>query len=61
MPIYQYRCGKCKKIFEVYDNIKNSDYNTICECGYIAKKIISVSNFRIKGYSYANGYSKGGK
>ena len=60
MPIYEYKCGKCKKTFEQYDEAKNSDNYAICKCGYIANKIISRSNFRIKGYSYSNGYSKGG-
>jgi len=60
MPIYEYKCGKCKKKFEVYNDIKNLDDYTICECGYIANKIISPPGvIYIKGYSEKNGYSKG--
>ena len=29
----------------------------ICICGNTANKIISLSNFKINGYSEANGYS----
>lgn len=62
MPIFEYQCKKCGYIFEEVILNKIPKIGTICpNCSYIATKIISDSNFVIKGYSEKNGYSKGEK
>ena len=59
MAIYEYKCKKCMRII-VRSYPMDSFPKTIkCErCGREAEKMISVSNFVMKGYSYRNGYSK---
>lgn len=59
MPIYEYQCSKCGYIFEEVNINSITKLSTQCpHCGKIAPKIMSSSNFVIKGYSYKNGYSK---
>lgn len=61
MPIYEFRCPKCKKIIEeMFPMNKNPD-STTCKCGSKAIKILSAGIFNIKGFSYRNGYSKENK
>jgi putative FmdB family regulatory protein len=51
MPIYQYQCSKCNKIFDLFRLSIKKEYPTaICiHCGAIAKKIVSqVSKFIFK-------------
>lgn len=62
MPIYEFKCSKCNKIssklLPIGSNLKNIECS---KCGGEAKKILSTNNFRINGYSYKNGYSRGNK
>lgn len=60
MPIYEFRCPKCKKITEKMFSINEKSDYIVCKCGYIATKILSPVFNRIKGFSEKNGYSKGG-
>lgn len=57
MPIYEFKCNKCKSTFEQLT--KESDNISTCPvCGHQSHKIISISHFRIHGYTEENGYSK---
>jgi len=59
MPVYEYQCIKCNKIFEKFQNIKNIKKTITCECGSTAKKIISNTSFVLTGKGWAkDGYSK---
>lgn len=58
MPIYEFRCKKCKKTTEKMIYKDEEDNYIICKCGYIANKILSSGIFKIKGYSSSNNYSK---
>lgn len=59
MAIYEYKCSKCMRIIIKSYPIDRFPKTIRCEkCGREAEKLISVSNFNIKGYSYKNGYSK---
>jgi len=58
MPIYEFKCKKCGKLTEQIFPITKDVNHIVCECGYISKKIMSISSFKINGYSYENGYSK---
>lgn len=58
MPIYEYKCEKCKKITERFFKINEDSNYIICDCDYIANKILSPGIFNIKGFSENNGYSK---
>ncbi len=60
MPIYQYECVKCKFISEIlFFNIKNAKDRYICpKCYSRANKIISPSNFILKGDGWYKPESK---
>lgn len=58
MPLYEYYCKTCNKMFEKLS--KYGEDKSVCpKCGEKCNKFISASNFKINGYSYSNGYSKG--
>jgi putative FmdB family regulatory protein len=50
MPLYEYKCSRCKKTFEFLEKI-TSDPKTICpECGtQTLKRQISPAGFKLKG------------
>ena len=55
MPIYEYKCSKCKKIIEKYFNSMNVTGIIWCEtCNSMAFKIISKSNIHYKGKGFYN-------
>jgi putative FmdB family regulatory protein len=60
MALYEFSCENCAEIFE--DIVPMGTKETECKkCGKKATKVMSVSHFRIEGYSEANGYSDKGK
>ncbi len=69
MPIYEYRCCKCLKVFEEIRKIKDNNsasYNreyACCSCGYIANRTLpSTFNFKLKGGGwFRDGYVNGKK
>jgi putative FmdB family regulatory protein len=57
MPIYEYQCQKCYNIFEVFHKIEE-EVNPVCpKCLSEARRIISATNFILKGSGfYVNDY-----
>jgi len=57
VPIYEYQCQKCNYIFEVFQKI-DEDLNPACpKCLAQARRIISATNFILKGSGfYVNDY-----
>ena len=57
MPIYEYQCDKCNEIFEIFHKI-DEECNVACpKCLGPAKKLISATNFILKGSGfYVNDY-----
>ncbi|MBW2056730.1 MAG: zinc ribbon domain-containing protein [Deltaproteobacteria bacterium] len=57
MPVYEYQCVVCGKIFEVLHGI-HEDYKADCpSCHGRVKRILSPSNFILKGAGfYVNDY-----
>ena len=49
MPIYEYKCEKCKKKFEVFQGITDGEVKTCKFCGGPVNKLISLSSFHLKG------------
>jgi putative FmdB family regulatory protein len=48
MPIYEYRCEKCEKVFEIQHRMSES--KTVCEeCGGGLERLISRTAFQFKG------------
>jgi putative FmdB family regulatory protein len=59
MPLYEFKCKNCGKIITKLMSVNEDSSNLLCDqCGGNVKKIISVSNFEIRGFNYSNGYSK---
>ena len=57
MPIYQYSCITCGHEFESV--VKMGASNPECEqCRGETRKLPTAGNFKLKGYTAANGYSK---
>lgn len=57
MPIYEFSCKKCGYKGEKIASMKTTSI-PCPDCNKEAKKIMSASNFTIKGFSEANGYSR---
>lgn len=57
MPIYEYECTQCQEIFEILHKI-DEDCKVACpKCLAPARKLISASNFVLKGAGfYVNDY-----
>ena len=51
MPIYEYKCTKCEKVFERIVSVADSSKAVFCDCSpkAKAKKIISAPSFRLEG------------
>jgi len=48
MPMYEFKCDNCCKIFERFCSINENEI--ICpNCNNKIKKIISLSNFKLEG------------
>lgn len=58
MPVYEYECQECKKVFEVQQKIADKPLSDCPECQAPVKKLMSMSSFQLKGGGwYADGYS----
>lgn len=58
MPIYEYKCSSCQKIFEVFQRITEDPLTSCPDCHGSVKKLVSMSAFHLKGGGwYADGYS----
>jgi len=49
MPIYEYRCKKCGKEFELFQKISDPAVKTCRFCKGPANRLISLSSFHLKG------------
>jgi putative FmdB family regulatory protein len=57
MPIYEYECRRCKEIFEIFHKIDENCKVACPKCLGPAKKLISATNFVLKGSGfYVNDY-----
>ena len=65
MPIYEYRCPKCQKIFEEWSHITEDHPEEPCpDCGTASPRIMSSTSFVLEGggwYVTDYGYRKGVK
>jgi len=58
MPVYEYECQECNKVFEVQQKIADEPLSDCPECHAPVKKLMSMSSFQLKGGGwYADGYS----
>ena len=49
MPIYEYECLKCKKVFEEVQKITDKPLAECSECGGALRKLITNTSFVLKG------------
>ena len=60
MPLYEYKCQTCGKIFEVIQKFADEPLKTHPDCGGVVEKVISAPAFHLKGTGwYATDYGKG--
>ncbi len=58
MPVYEYECQECDKVFEVQQKIADAPLSDCPECQGPVKKLVSMSSFQLKGGGwYADGYA----
>ncbi len=61
MPVYEYECKSCKKVFEVQQKMSDGPLTNCPECDGPVKKIMSMNSFQLKGGGwYSDGYSSSG-
>ncbi|MEM7827965.1 MAG: zinc ribbon domain-containing protein [Candidatus Aenigmatarchaeota archaeon] len=59
MPIYEYRCKHCGKVYEVIQKINEEAIKSCIYCGGEVERIISLSSFVLKGSGwYLTDYSE---
>ncbi|MBI5099464.1 MAG: zinc ribbon domain-containing protein [Nitrospirae bacterium] len=49
MPVYEYKCTKCDKKFEVMQKITEDPLTVCSSCGGVLKKLITNTSFVLKG------------
>jgi putative FmdB family regulatory protein len=60
MPVYEYECSGCQKVFEMQQRMADAPISVCPDCGGSMRKLISVSSFQLKGGGwYTDGYSNG--
>ncbi|MBN1354054.1 MAG: zinc ribbon domain-containing protein [Candidatus Omnitrophica bacterium] len=61
MPTYEYECGKCGNIFEIFQNITAKPVKTCPKCKGRVKRLIGKgAGIIFKGHGfYATDYKKG--
>jgi putative FmdB family regulatory protein len=58
MPVYEYECNGCRKVFEVQQRMADAPLSSCPECEGSVKKVMSMSSFQLKGGGwYADGYA----
>ncbi len=59
MPIYEYECKRCGKVFEVWQKITDEPIKKCPDCGGEVQKLISESSFILKGTGwYVTDYAR---
>ena len=61
MPLYEYQCKKCNKVFEVMQKFSDEPLKKHEGCGGKVEKQMSAPAFHLKGTGwYVTDYGKGG-
>jgi putative FmdB family regulatory protein len=62
MPLYDYKCHKCGKVFEVRQKFSDEILTVHPDCGGEVHRLISAPAIQFKGTGwYVTDYGKGGK
>lgn len=58
MPLYEYECPSCSRVFEIWQKISEKPKTACPDCSGPLKKLVSLSSFQLKGGGwYADGYA----
>ena len=58
MPVYEYECKECDRVFEVQQKMADEPLSHCPKCRAPIKKLMSMSSFQLRGGGwYADGYS----
>lgn len=58
MPVYEYECKACEKVFEVQQKMAEEPLSSCPDCQGSVSKLMSMSSFQLKGGGwYADGYA----
>jgi len=61
MPVYEYECKECEKVFEVQQKMADAPLAVCPDCSGPVTKLISMNSFQLKGGGwYADGYASAG-
>lgn len=61
MPIYEYKCERCDKVFEVRQKFADEPLTTHDECGGPVHRLLSAPAFQFKGSGwYITDYARAG-
>lgn len=61
MPLYEYRCSKCERVFEVIQKFSDAPLTAHENCGGAVERLISAAAFQFKGSGwYVTDYARGG-
>lgn len=61
MPLYEYRCSKCDKVFEKLQKFSDAPLTVHEDCGGTVERLISTSGLHFKGSGfYITDYAKSG-
>ena len=60
MPVYEYECSGCQKVFEMQQRMADEPISVCPQCGGSVRKLISMSSFQLKGGGWhTDGYGNG--
>ncbi len=60
MPLYEYRCEKCGKVFEVMQKFSDAPLVSHADCGGHVERLLSTPALQFKGSGwYITDYAKG--
>lgn len=51
--IYEYECKDCDKVWEVYTNNYDKEYDECHDCGKLCIRVISKNTFKLRGVGWA--------
>src|SRR5712691_9916366 len=61
MPLYEYQCSKCDKVFEVIEKFADAPLTVHEGCGGHVERLLSAPSLQFKGSGwYVNDYPKSG-
>lgn len=61
MPLYEYRCSKCERVFEVMQKFSDAPLESHEGCGGSVERLISAPAFQFKGSGwYITDYARSG-